>query len=516
MKNQIIKNIGSNYFVNFLQMLLGLLIIPFLIFKLGKDAFGLTVLAESLIAIFEIIAFSVRIALARHATFALARGSKEEFISYLSSGRYLLFACGVVVLLLGGTLSYFFPNIFHVPAHFEQQSRILFFLITAAFFITIPNIVYWSVLYSQQRFDLINMASSAGIIFRAAAIFVLFSFLPSQHISLVTYGCIYFVMRWFENFLIYVWHKRVMPELRLGIRHFQWAKMKEIFSFSGYTMLSNISNMLYDNTSNILINIFYGPALNALYAVSLKIPMTIKNFFLRATWTLTPTVTDLAAKKETARIEQLFFTYSKFVAIATIPLSIFIIFTSHQIISLWVGKDFQEAANLLAIHMLPLIVILPFEITNCVPNAYGKVKVPSQINFVIALGNVLLGIVLARHFSLGLYGFAISAAFCTFLSSGVFIPYYSSRITGIPLKKYILNVFIQPLLLAVGISIFGFVLVQALLSGFSTTFTFLFAEAALLLMVYYVCAGLLLLTPAEKDSVSVFFKIKTPGFNLCV
>ncbi|MBI4309439.1 MAG: hypothetical protein HY591_03810, partial [Candidatus Omnitrophica bacterium] len=175
MKNQIMKNIFSNYFVNFLQMTVGILVIPFLITKLGKGAFGLMVLAEAIIAIFEVAAFSVRVALARNATFALAQGDKTGFINHLSCGRRILFACGALILVLGSTLSFFFPNIFQVPAELHQQSKLLFLLLTVAFFITIPNMVYWSVLYARQRFDLINLASSAAITLRAAAIFTLYS-----------------------------------------------------------------------------------------------------------------------------------------------------------------------------------------------------------------------------------------------------------------------------------------------------------------------------------------------------
>jgi O-antigen/teichoic acid export membrane protein len=493
-------------------MTLGLLIVPFLIAKLGKDAFGLTVLTESTIAFFEILTTSIRIAMSRHATFSLSQGKMSEFIEYLSCGRYLLGFCGIFVLAVGCTISYFLPHIFQIPEALTMQSRILFFMVTIAFYLSVPNIVYWVVIYAHQRFDLIFMACSSGVILRAIAIFALFTFLPSSFVSLATYGLIYFVMKVLENSLIYFWHKKVMPGFHLITKNIRLDKMPEIISFSGYTSLYNISMVLYDNTANILINIFYGPSVNAMYAVSLKIPTAIKNFFMRATWTLNPTVTELAAKGDLVKMEQLFLSYSKLVSILTVPLCLFLMFVSRQLINLWVGKDFGQAAILLCIHILPLIFVIPLEAINGATNAYAKVKVPSQVGFASAVCNVILGIILAKTFSLGLYGFAISAATFTFINGAVFIPYYSCKITGISLKKYWLNAFVYPFLLAMTILGLGLAIKILFLSTSTRISSLDFIwEGSFLTLVYFLCAYFVLLNPLEKEIFNVF-KIKL--FNL--
>jgi len=443
MKTQIIKNLFSNYLVNSLQMILGILVVPFLIIKLGKEAFGLIVLVESTIFIFEVMVGSVRIALSRHATYALAKGDLDEFIQYLSTGKYILFVVGGIILLLGSLVSCFFSYIFKVPLDLVLSSKLLFLLVTSSFFITVPNIVYWSILYSKQRFDLLNLASSIGLISRALSI--LFTFLPQKYISLVTYGLIYLFMKATENSIIYIWQKKIMPDVHLTLKYFQLNKVKEILSFSGYTSLSTVSSFLYENTANILINVFYGPVFNAVYAVSLKIPMTINNIFLKATWSLAPTVTDLVAKNDIDRLQKLYFIYSKILCIVTLPMILFIMVMSKKIIFLWVGKDFLQSAGLLSIHLIPIMFILPLSVISLAVNAYAKVKIPSMVTASIAVVNVILGILLAKYFGLKLYGFAISAAICTIINSAVFVPYYSCKISGIPFYNYVFNAFIKPL-----------------------------------------------------------------------
>jgi len=486
-------------------MVLGILIVPFLIAKLGKVAFGLIVLAESTIVFFEFIAISVRISLSRHATFALSQGNYAEFIGYLSSGKYILYICSGALLFLGCIFSYFFSNIFHVPISLAVQSKILFFLITIAIFISVPNIINWSVLYAKQRFDLINLATSGGLILRAGAIFLFYSLLPNKNSLLFIYGLIYLLMRIFQNYLVYFWSNKIMPGMKLN-SNFESKKARELISFGGYSTLTSISSILYDNTANILINLLYGPSLNAIYAISLRFPTLIKGLFLQATWALNPTVTDLAAKNDNETLKKLFFTHSKLLSIATIPISLCLIIFSDQIIDLWVGKDFSQAGNLLKIHMVPLIATIPLAVLNLANNAYAKLRIPSWISFGGAICNVLFGIILAIYFGFGLYGFAVSAAVCTFFVFVVFMPYYSCKMVKISLKKYWLDIFLKPFLLAALIIGVGHFLVHIFTHESHAYLLIMLISTLFLLGVYCYFVYIFLINKYERDMFINFLK----------
>jgi O-antigen/teichoic acid export membrane protein len=264
--------------------------------------------------------------------------------------------------------------------------------------------------------------------------------------------------------------------------------------------LSSISSILYENTANILINIFYGPVFNAIYAVSLKIPMTINNIFLRSTWSLAPTITDLVAKNDNDRLQRLFFTYSKILCIVTLPVILFIMAMSRKIIDLWVGNSFLQASGLLSIHLIPLIIILPLTVVNLVPNAYAKVKIPSQVTLFVAVINVALGVTLAKYFGLKLYGFAISAAICTFINSGVFLPYYSCKISGLSIYRYILNAFLRPFLLGCLLIVPLFLIIRSF--HFNSSLGMVFIQGVLAVLIYYSLSYLYLINKYEKGLIA--------------
>ena len=444
MKKQIFKNVLSNYFVSVLSIVLGFVLVPFLVRKLGKEAYGLIALVDSTIIFFEVATVGIRTALARHATFALSQGDENDFLEYLSTGRVLLFVCALFVLIAGGVISFYFPSLFKVPPELATQSRLLFLFVTIGFAISVPNTVFWSVLYSKQRYDLINFAASFGTVTRALALFVLFSSLSGPYVSLATYGVVYILFTWVQNTMIYFFHKSIIPGVRIGLNRFNPLKVRSILSFTVYTSLQRLSSMFVGNATNILINIFYGAASNAIYSISTKFPTMMRRIFTEATWSLTPTFTDLAAKNDRQRLKRLFFMYTKLLIIVTAPICLLLLLFGKQLIVLWVGKEFLMSGELVALYTAPLLAGIPFAVCGCINNAYGNLKVPSQVGIFYSVFNVVSGVVLAKWFSMGLYGFGLSNLISAFLYTALFQPYYACRTASISLRSYLVDSVFTP------------------------------------------------------------------------
>jgi O-antigen/teichoic acid export membrane protein len=446
-KHLIIKNVSSNYLLNLFSMLLGFLIVPFLIGRLGRDAFGLIVLAEAALVFFEIMTASVRISLSRYGTVSLSQNKADDFVAYLSTGRTILFVSAAAVFTAGSLISWHFTHLFNVPAVFHDSSRILFFFITIAATISIPNIVFWSALYAKQRFDLINASSSVGLMIRAVCLFGYYSIMPREQASLAAYGVIYLVMTLAQNGMIYYFHRRLMPGVHFHLRFFQWNKIRQILSFSGHTAIFRASLALYQDAAMILINIFWGPAMNAVFSIGTKLPITFMRIFVEPSWALGPTFTDLAARGERERFESLFFMYSKVLAIVTLPMCFTLLFFSRPIIVLWVGPDFSAASGIMSISMIQVILSIPFSMTWAVFLAYGKVRIPSLVSLGMGVINVLLCLALGVVMDLQLRGI-ITAFVVTGTVCGVLVfPVYACRLTGFSLKRYWTGCFVKPFLL---------------------------------------------------------------------
>jgi len=507
MKNLIVKNLLSNYLLSSFGMALGFLLVPFLIGKLGKEAFGLIVLAEATMVFFEIVTASVRVALSRHSTFSLSQGKNDEFLEYLSTGRAILLISAVVVFTVGTFISYRFTHLFTVPPEYFFQSRLLFFLITLSATISIPNIVYWSVLYAKQRFDLINLSSSTGLVVRALSLFIYYSLAPKKYAYLAVYGLIYFAMTLMQNSMIYFFQKKMMAGVRISIKHFRQSKIRSILSFSVHTAMARASTALYQDTATIIINIFWGPAFNTLYAIGMKIPTALNRVFVEPSWALTPTFTDLAARNDHERFETLFFMYSKTLAIVVFPLFFTLIFFSGPIIKLWVGPGYATAAVILSVSMGQALISVPFSLTWSVFNAYGKVKIPSLISLLMGIMNLGLCLWLGVVLNMKLYGILLAFVIAGTVSGEIIFPAYACRMAGFSLKRYWMNSLLKPFFLCC-LFVGGGILVLKVFESHLILSPLTLGVLALCAGVYYLLSYKILLAASEKKYISDILRMK--------
>ncbi len=477
-------------------MALGIVVIPILTGKLGKDLFGVVILAESVIVFFQLFIYNIRTALARFATISLSKGNHDELVGYLSTGKCILYVCMLPCLFLGSILSFYFPVLLHVPDGFQQDSQLLFLLITLAFTLSIPNALCWAILYAQQRLDLINIAISFSLIIRAALILVFFQFFPDQYANLVTYGIIFGAITLTENGLIYVWSRDAIPNLKITFGNYQKKMVREIISFGGYMSLSGLSVVLYESVINIIINLLWGPAINAIYAISVKFPNLMQRIFTQSTWALTPTFTDLIARNDKRRVEILFFSYSKFLFCAILPIGFTLVLFSRDLIFFWVGEEFLLSAQLMPIFLIGTLIATPFSICGCITTAYGKVQVPALVNLGVASCSLILGVFLGYILDLRLLGIASSTFLMLILGSAVFLPYYACKISGFSFKTLIWESLLKPLLLA-GCIVVGGICVLYWSWNAQSLFVKLLA-IPILSACFYLCGYFLLLHYSER------------------
>lgn len=437
-------NILSNYAGRAVGMVLGFFLVPFLIYKLGVEVFGLVIVFESMMKFMEAVSTSVRVALSRYATYSLSQEREGDFVSYLSTGRGLFLMISVLIFAVGFMLSFWIPGIFRIPEGRYHECQQYFALITAAFAVTVPNIVFWAGLYAKQRFDLINLASSTGMTLRAIAIFVIFSIVPKQYVSLVTYGWIYLIMTWSQNYAVYFAFKKLMPHIKVSLKYFQMHKVKEILSFSVYTLSGHMSSIINENATNFIINFFWGPAANAVYGIGTKFSSLIENIVLEPTWTLTPTFTDLVAKGEHQKLKTLIFVFTKAMTILCFPAFLALMIFAKPILTQWVGGRFNDAPWIMVLSILPQCFYIPIASTHNLPNAYGHVKVPGIVNPIYDLLSVLTCYIFAVPLKFGLIGMAMGSCVCAISMAFLFAVPYGCYLAGFSATEYWLRAYFKP------------------------------------------------------------------------
>ncbi|AKB30493.1 hypothetical protein MSSIT_3774 [Methanosarcina siciliae T4/M] len=437
-EDNISKQFGKNVMMNALSfiigILIGLLLVPYFIEKLGVAAYGIIPIATSVSTYIGIFTQTTNASVSRYLTLDL---QKKDFKKANITFNTSLFGIIAIVLTLTPLifiLSYFSPKYINVPSNQETDVVILFFSVLGSFIIgTVGGLLQVSP-FAYNRIDIIkgiNIISTLTQVVLVVIFFILFT--P----SLMYVGLSYLISS-IISFLISIYiFRSVSPSLKISSSYFDKRKLKEMFSTTGWMMINHIGGLLFLQTDIILVNILFGATSSGEYAVVLKWSTLIRTMTTLLTGILTPIYFTYFAKKQLKKIIATSSASIKLIGLSlALPIGCICGFSSN-LLSLWVGEQFIKLAPLMWISLTHLIINLPVYSLSSINICFNKVRIPGIITILTGLGSILLSITLSHYTNLGYYSVAIAGATMLTLNNGFFISWYTAKLLGIKKSTFI-------------------------------------------------------------------------------
>lgn len=177
------------------------------------------------------------------------------------------------------------------------------------------------------------------------------------------------------NFVLYgVYAIRQFDSMKFS-RQIDKALFKKMLMFTGWTFLNPLAYTGRSHGCNLVLNFFFGPIINAAYAITNQVSAAIDSFSMSVSVAARPQIIQSYSCNDYGRTNNLFFSTSKImfvlIAILTIPLS----FNMEFILNVWLGDNVPEYTVIFCIWilMVKLIDSLNPSCTNLIM-ATGKIK----------------------------------------------------------------------------------------------------------------------------------------------
>ena len=174
---QLPRNLAANIAYFLVNIVIGVLLVPYFINTLGVAAYGIIPLATSITGYVAIVVQSLNTAVSRFLTVDLQRG---DYAAANRTFNTALVGLTVVILLMIPVIlvvAYFAPSIFHVPAGQETGAILLFLGVSAAFLIRSWSGNFTVQLFAYNRLDLQNLVNLTNLIVQTGLIVLLFTLL---------------------------------------------------------------------------------------------------------------------------------------------------------------------------------------------------------------------------------------------------------------------------------------------------------------------------------------------------
>jgi O-antigen/teichoic acid export membrane protein len=379
---KIAKNTLMLYFRMLLIMAVSLYTVRVVLRTLGVVDYGIYNVVGGIVIMFSFLSSTMTTATQRFFAFELGRNDFIQLKRTFSLSVISYAVISIIILLLAETFGLWFLNTkLVIPIERIGAANWIYQLSIFSFIVTILTVPYDAAIIAHENMNIYAYVSIVEALMRLIIVFVLLFF---SFDKLKLYACLTFATTCVITFIYRTICKRKYEECHFK---FYWNKelFKTIIGFSGWNLFGTIAWIMNNQGINILLNMFFGPAINAARAIAYQVNTAVNQFVTNYSTAFRPQITKYYAANEQIQMMNLIFQSSKFSFFLLLVLSMPVLLETNFILTLWL-KSVPEYVVLFS--RLVIISALVNSLSNPLITAAlatGKIK-----QYQLVVGSVLL------------------------------------------------------------------------------------------------------------------------------
>lgn len=438
----IARNVLFNWFGTIANMAVGFFLSPFILHRLGNVAYGVWVLAVSVVGYLGLLDLGMQSSVLRFVSQGHTQQNHQAASDATSAALWVRLQISAIALLLSGGLAAVFPHVFKIPPELASDARKAILLIGATTAITLSFGVVGGIISALNRYDLQNYVGLVQTAIRVVGIVIV---LRGGHGIVGIAVCEFFAT--LAGKLLQVWIARVLyPELRIRLSRPSTETLRKIWSYSAYTFLVTIAVQLVYQTDNLVVGAFVSPAAVTFYAIANSLCRYATQLISSISGTFLPAASTYEAAGDSAGLLMLYKNGTRTSLVVSLPMLITLIVRGSSFIGLWMGQQYSHSSGIvLVILAVPLIFAFANHAAGSI--AFGVEKHKTMARWAIGegIGNLVLSVVLVHWY--GIYGVAIGTLVPSLIAQLAFWPHYISKLVGLSSFQVVWDVW-GPLIVA--------------------------------------------------------------------
>ncbi len=421
-------------------IVIGFLLSPYIIRKVGDANFGIWALALSLVEYYWLIDLGLRSATIKMSAEFRALGETARLDELLSTGA--LYGAMAGASLLAATF-FAAPHLGSLLNIADPVFPTLVTIVATSWAIGMSVNVLGACLEGFQRFDLFGRIWIVTTGIRSAAIAVV---LYLGH-GILEMGYILLVTQFLMYAMIYVSFRQVAPDARISWGQATLAMLRRMTSYGVHAFTVLVAYRLLTQSVPLLVAYFMPVRFVAYYAI----PMRIMEYFMdgigRIGMVTTPNATELMATGRNEDLRKLGTYANRYCLLMFLPATVFLGSYGFELFSLWIRPDFAaESAILLPAFLLGYTVTSGQFNSVSILFGIGRHQVYAKFFLGQAILNVIgLAISLPRY---GLLGAAWVSAILMVANRGIAVCLITARELKTPARQYAADIYLRPLAVA--------------------------------------------------------------------
>jgi len=391
------RNALTNYLRVGLRMITGLVMFRLLFQHFTEEQFGYWSLLWSVFGVSVLLDFGMGSAAQRETAYCSARKDWQMLSRLMSTMVWTFALIGCLILVLCFLVQPYFLRTIHAsPENLASFSR-AYWIFFGSMAISFPLGLFPEMLAGSQRLDLVNWTMIGSYVINVALIYTG----VVQGWSLEAFVLIGVVTSLGPNLVALFWVRRLIPELRLSPKLYQFESVKGVLSFSIVAYFITLTNIIITKTDQAVISVCLGVALVSVYQAGFKVADVYSVATQQMQKALSPTAAHLKAVGDHSALSELLIKTMRLTVLVAIPGYALGMAYLEPMVCLVTGLDAIGLTTYFVAHFLLLSTCSFLLTSSCSKQILvmsGWEKPLLRLSVTEALMNLGLSIVLALKF----------------------------------------------------------------------------------------------------------------------
>lgn len=443
---RIAKNTLLLYIRMFISIIIGLYTSRVILEVLGVNDYGVYNVVGGIVAMFAFLNSAMTAASQRFISFELGTGNLEKLKKVFSTSVEIHLVIAFIIFLLAETIGLWFLNAKlnisperMVAANWVYQSAILSFMLTV---ISVP---YNSCIVAHEHMQAFAYISILDVFLKLVIVLIL-TVIPFD--KLISYSILLLSVSLIIRIIYSIYCKKHFFECSF---HWTYDKklFREMFGFASWSLIGNLGFAIKDQGSNIVLNLFYGTALNAARGVAVQVNGIVSSFSSNFIMALNPQITKQYASGNIEQSINLVYAGCRFSFFLLSIIAVPILINIDYILTLWLGTNVPSYTSDFLFYSLwaSIIASMATPIVNAL-QATGKIRTFQIIIFFIMICEMPLAYLILN---LGYEPFYImfGTLFVTFIGLIARFILLKQQVNEYSISHFIFNILIKNLILII-------------------------------------------------------------------
>jgi len=402
---------------------------------LGVEDYGIYNVVGGIVTMFGFLNGAMSTCTQRYITFALGSGDPIELKKVFSTCVLTHILIAIIVFILAETIGiWLLYTQMQIPVERQTAAFWVFQCAMMSTVVMILSVPYNADIVAHEQMSAFAYISIIEVVLKLGIVYIL---LLTPFDYLIAYAVLLLLVQCLIRYLYDRYCKKHFEEANF---FFQFDKKLfiEMLSFSGWSLWGNLAAVLSSQGVNIILNMFFGPLVNAAQGISVQAKTAVIQFSINFQMAINPQITKNYARGETDEMFNLMFRSSKFTFYLLLILSTPIVMETFPILKLWLTIVPEWTTSFLQLSILIVIIDAIANPLMTAAAATGKVMIYQSV-----IGGILLLTLPISYVFLKLGGSPLSV-FVTQLAISLFAFIVRLKIInsmlGFPVMKYLREV----------------------------------------------------------------------------